>query len=61
MSISGITFCDLCGEPILPDDVAPVKIEVDGHLRQHHFHNRRSEDCLARQLEILDKELAAAA
>jgi hypothetical protein len=61
MSIGGINYCDFCGEPIFPDDVAPVKIEEDGHLRQHHFHNRHSDDCLARQLAILDQELAPAA
>lgn len=60
MSISGTIICDFCGEPILLDDVAPVKIEEEGHLRQRHFHNRHAEDCLGRQLEILHNELAAA-
>jgi hypothetical protein len=61
MSSGGINFCDFCGEPIFPDDIAPVKIAKDGHLRQHHFHNRHSEDCLAQLFAILDKELAPAA
>ncbi len=61
MSIGGINFCDFCGAPIFPQDVAPVKIAEDGHLRQRHFHNRHPDDCLAQQLTILDKELAPAA
>ena len=61
MSFGKINYCDFCGDLIFPEDVAPVKIEVDGHLRQHHFHNRHSEDCLAQELAILDKELATAA
>ena len=58
MSIVGTTFCDFCGEPILRDDIAPVKIEEEGHLRQRHFHNRHREDCLGKQLEILHSELS---
>lgn len=58
MSIKGINYCDFCGELIYQDDLAPVKIKKDGHLQQFHFHNRNPEDCLAKQLVILDNELA---
>jgi hypothetical protein len=61
MSFGKINYCDFCGEMIFPEDVAPVKIEEGGHIRQHHFHNRHPEDCLGQQLAILDKELAHAA
>lgn len=60
MSIVGINICDFCGEPVLQDDVAPVKIEEDGHVHQRHFHNRHSQDCLAQQLTILQSELVPA-
>ena len=59
MSIEGIKFCDLCGEAIFPDDLAPVTIEKEGHLQRFHFHNRHSEDCLAMELSLLETELAA--
>jgi hypothetical protein len=61
MSFGKINYCDFCGELIFPEDVAPVKIEQDGLLRQCHFHNRHSDDCLGQQLTILDKELPQAA
>ncbi len=60
MSIEGIQFCDHCGEAIFLDDLAPVKIEKDGHFRRMHFHNRHREDCLAQELSLLETELAAA-
>ncbi len=60
MSIEGINICDFCGEPVLRDDIAPVKIEEEGHLHQRHFHNRHSQDCLAQQLAILQSELVVA-
>lgn len=56
MSIEGIQFCDLCGDMILSDDVAPIKMEKDGHLSQHHFHNRHNHDCLAQQLCLLEAQ-----
>jgi hypothetical protein len=60
MSIEGIKFCDLCGEAISHDDLAPIKIEKDGHLQRLHFHNRHREDCLAQEISFLETELAAA-
>jgi hypothetical protein len=59
MSIEGIKFCDLCGEAIFPDDLTPVTIDKEGHLQRLHFHNRHSEDCLAKELSLLETELAA--
>jgi hypothetical protein len=59
MSIEGIKFCDLCGEAIFLDDLAPVTIEKEGHLQRFYFHNRHSEDCLAQELSLLETELAA--
>lgn len=58
MSIEGIKFCDLCGEAIFLDDLAPVKIEKDGRLQRFHFHNRHREDCLAQEISLLETELA---
>ena len=60
MSIEGLQFCDLCGEAIFLDDVAPVRIEREGRLQQCHFHNRHNTDCLAQQLSLLESQLAAA-
>jgi hypothetical protein len=60
MSIEGIKFCDHCGGAILLDDLAPVKMEKDGHLQRLHFHNRHNADCLAQELSLLESELAAA-
>jgi len=59
MSIEGMKFCDLCGELIHVDDIAPIKVERDGHLSQMHFHNRNHEDCLAQELSFLQEELTA--
>jgi hypothetical protein len=59
MSSEGIKFCDLCGGAIFLDDLAPVMIEKEGHLQRFHFHNRHSEDCLAKELSLLETELAA--
>lgn len=61
MSFEGVKFCDLCGEAIFVDDVAPVKIEHDGHFRQCHFHNRHNQDCLAQEISYLHSEFAAIA
>ena len=60
MSIEGTTFCDLCGEPVLAEHIAPVKIEEGGRLQQFHFHNRHSQDCLSQKLSQLTEEFAAA-
>ncbi|HTW80926.1 MAG TPA: hypothetical protein VME23_15370 [Terracidiphilus sp.] len=60
MSIKGIKFCDLCGETICLDDLAPITIEKDGHLQRLHFHNRHSDDCLAQELSLLETELTPA-
>ncbi len=60
MSIEGMKFCDLCGEAIFRDDLAPVKIEKDGHFQRFHFHNRHNKDCLAQELSLLETEPAAA-
>ena len=60
MSIEGTKFCDFCGEPILRDDMVPVRIEKEGHLQQCHFHNRHSSDCLSQQLAVLESELTTA-
>ena len=60
MSIEGIKFCDLCGEAISLEDLAPVKVEKEGHFQRLHFHNRHGEDCLAQELSLLETELAAA-
>jgi hypothetical protein len=58
MSIEGIKFCDHCGGAIFLDDVAPVKMERDGHLQLFHFHNRHKTDCLAQEILQLETELA---
>ena len=60
MSNEGIKFCDLCGEAIFLEDLAPITIEKDGHLQRLHFHNRHSQDCLAQEFSLLESELAAA-
>jgi hypothetical protein len=60
MSIEGIKFCDLCGDMILSDDVAPIRMEKDGHLSQLHFHNRHDHDCLAQQIYLLEAQCDAA-
>jgi hypothetical protein len=60
MSIEGTKFCDRCGGAIFLDDLAPVKMEKDGHLQRLHFHNRHGEDCLAQELSVMESELAAA-
>ena len=59
MIFKGITYCDCCYGAIFPEEVAPVRIEVDGELHQYHFHNRHPEDCLAIQLESLKQHFAA--
>lgn len=59
MSIQGIQFCDLCGDLILPSDIAPLKMERDGHLSQLHFHNRHEHDCLAQQLCFMEAQYTA--
>lgn len=53
MSIEGVKFCDVCGGAIGLDDIAPVKVDDDGHLVQLHLHNRHANDCLAHKLTEL--------
>jgi len=60
MSIEGIKFCDLGGGAIFLDDLTPVTIEKEGHLHRFNFHNRHGEDCLAKELSLLETELAPA-
>ena len=60
MSSEGKKYCDLCGEAILLDDLAPVKIEKDGLFQRFHYHNRHSSDCLAQELLLLEIERQAA-
>jgi hypothetical protein len=58
MSIEGVKFCDVCGGAIGVYDVAPVKVDDDGHMLQLHLHNRHSNDCLAQKLIELAEEYA---
>jgi hypothetical protein len=60
MSIEGTKFCDLCGDMIHSHDVAPIKMEKDGHLVQLHFHNRNNQDCLVQQLKLMEEQFEAA-
>ncbi len=59
MVIEGISYCDLCGAVIFPDDGTPVKIEKDGHVHQFNYHNRNGSDCLAQEIAILKERFAA--
>jgi hypothetical protein len=60
MSIQGMRFCDVCGGVIGLDDIAPVKVDEDGHLVQLHLHNRHANDCLAQKLtELAEQHLTA--
>lgn len=58
MSIEGVKFCDVCGGAIGVDDIAPVRVNEEGHLAQLHLHNRHSSDCLARKLSELAEQYA---
>ena len=58
MSIEGVRFCDMCGGAISLHDVAPVRVEEDGHLVQLHLHNRRADDCLDQKLDELAQRYA---
>jgi hypothetical protein len=59
MSIEGVKFCDVCGGAIGVDDIAPVRVDEDGHLVQLHLHNRRRDDCLAQKLLQLAEQYAS--
>lgn len=59
MLVEGLFICDLCGDVIFPDDIAPVKIEKNGKTHQFHFHNRHSTDCLAQEINLLRQRFAA--
>jgi hypothetical protein len=52
-------FCEYCGGAIYPDDVAPVKIEVDGVIHQFHYHNSLAQPCLKMEIERLKQHFAA--
>jgi hypothetical protein len=56
MSTGGNKFCDVCGGAIGLDDLAPVKVEEEGHFVQLHFHNRHETDCLAQKLMSLNEK-----
>jgi len=58
MSIEGLKFCDVCGGAISLHDVAPVRMEDNGHLVQLHLHNRHADDCLAQKLNELAEQYA---
>lgn len=58
MSIEGVTFCDLCGGVVGRYDIAPVRIDDDGHQIQLHLHNRHEADCLAQMLMQLTEQWA---
>lgn len=60
MSIEGAKFCDVCGDAIGIDDIAPVRVDEGGHLAQLHLHNRHSNDCLAQKLSQLAEQYANA-
>ena len=53
MSIEGVKFCDICGGAIGRDEIAPLKVDEDGHLVQLHLHNRHANDCLSHKLTEL--------
>jgi extradiol dioxygenase family protein len=56
MSIEGVTFCDLCGGVVGRYDIAPVRVDEDGHQVQLHLHNRHTDDCLAQMLvQLMDQ------
>ena len=61
MSIEGVKFCDICGGAIAVDDIAPVRVDEEGHLVQLHLHNRHRNDCLAQKLAQLAQKYASAA
>lgn len=56
MSVEGMRFCDVCGGAISLHDVAPVRVEENGHQVQLHLHNRHREDCLAQKLTEMAEE-----
>lgn len=61
MSIEGVTFCDLCGGVVGRYDIAPVRVDEDGHQVQLHLHNRHTSDCLAQMLLQLTEQYAPTA
>jgi hypothetical protein len=58
MSIEGVTFCDQCGGVVGRYDIAPVRVDEDGHQVQLHLHNRHTDDCLAQMLIQLMEQYA---
>lgn len=56
MSVEGMRFCDVCGGAISSHDVAPVRVEENGHLVQLHLHNRHRNDCLSQKLTELAEQ-----
>jgi hypothetical protein len=49
MVIGQKVYCDYCNELCLPDDFTSVHIEGSGgELHEFTFHNRNSDDCLAK-------------
>jgi hypothetical protein len=61
MSIEGVTFCDQCGGVIGRYEIAPVKVDEDGHLVQLHLHNRFEHDCLEQMLIQMTEQYASGA
>jgi hypothetical protein len=61
MSIEGVTFCDQCGGVIGRYEMAPVKVDEDGHLVQLHLHNRYANDCLEQMLVQMTEQYVSGA
>jgi hypothetical protein len=61
MSIEGVRFCDVCGGVIGMDDIAPVRVDEDGHMVQLHLHNRHANDCLEQKLTALAQQYSSRA
>ena len=59
MSVEGVTFCDQCGGVIGRYDMAPVRVDEDGHRVQLHLHNRHENDCLEQMLVQMTQQYAS--
>jgi hypothetical protein len=61
MSIEGVKFCDLCGSAIAIHDIAPIRVDEDGHRVQLRLHNRHRNDCLTLKLTQMAEQYAGSA
>ncbi len=61
MIVGRNVVCDFCNRVCLSDEFTSIHLEdQDGQPHEFCFHNRNSQDCLAKKLSLLRSQFLAA-